>query len=44
MALVIGIGMVRMSYGKGPALFFLSLLGFVFLFGYFCLPPKTNHH
>ncbi|MCD6050177.1 MAG: hypothetical protein K0Q55_1580 [Verrucomicrobia bacterium] len=44
MALIIGIGMVRMSHGKGAGLFFLSLLGFAVLFSYFCLPPKTNHH
>lgn len=44
MALVIGIGMVRMAQGKGAGLFFLSLLGFAVLFGFFCLPPKTHHH
>ncbi|HEY1174010.1 MAG TPA: hypothetical protein VGH19_21775 [Verrucomicrobiae bacterium] len=44
MAVIIGIGMVRMSHGKGAALFFLALAGFVVLFGYFCLPPKSNHH
>jgi hypothetical protein len=44
MALVIGIGMVRMAQGKGFALFALGLVGFVLLFSYFCLPPKTNHH
>jgi len=44
MALIIGIGMVRMTQGKGFGLFFLSLAGFAVLFGFFCLPPKENHH
>lgn len=44
MAVLIGAGMLHMAQGKGPWMFFLSIAGFIFLFGYFCLPPKGHGH
>jgi hypothetical protein len=43
-AVIIGAAMVHMAQGKGPALFLLSIAGFVALFGFFCLPPKGHGH